>query len=842
MGENAQNNKILDVKSYYSTLDLCPFPILILDQNLTVLEANQAVIELFSFSDKASFYAGILRRINESIPAHQDDGVPSVPFAQRLQVAKETGEERFLTKVIIEGKLQYLDIVIKIIPYDETTDAFAFYVFNLTETILQKNELERRDELLSKVNEATAMLISEDGSDQISDRVQEVLGRLSQAIDVDLAYFWRNHDESGIRFAKQLARWSKPGFPAVPLVDIPIAKVFAPVFTTGPDHSIGIINTRFKDIPRDTVDEKATQGMQSLLAVSIDIAGKFWGFITFEDYSQERLFTKDEEHIISNASVLVANAIERANLMDQLIESNENALAASLAKSDFLANMSHEMRTPMNAITGMTMIAKNAADIERKDYCLDRINEASTHLLGVINDILDMSKIEAGKLELSLVEFSFETMLKRIVAVNKFKIDDKNIQFTVHIDRNLPKHFIGDDQRLSQVITNLISNAMKFTPEFGRIHLDVLFVEEVDGVCTIAVSVSDTGIGISERERDRLFSSFEQAETGTQRKYGGTGLGLAISKRIVELMHGEIWVDSVLGVGSTFTFNVQLGVVRVKKENLVSREVNWDNIRVMVVDDEDYVRTYFQEISEILGFHCTVCDSGAHALEQIGDSNHYDIYFVDCKMPAMNGIQLAGKIIERETDANGILQSYIVMISSLDWSEIQEDAKRIGVNRFMSKPIFPSTVADTINEVIGVEAQMEEDLQQVDNDFEGKHILVAEDVDINREIVAALLEESKVMIDFAVNGLEALRQFKANPARYDLIFMDVQMPEMDGYEATHMIRSLDIPKAKNIPIIAMTANVFKEDIARALASGMNAHIGKPINYNELFTHMRLYLS
>jgi signal transduction histidine kinase/CheY-like chemotaxis protein len=381
----------------------------------------------------------------------------------------------------------------------------------------------------------------------------------------------------------------------------------------------------------------------------------------------------------------------------------KKAEAASRIKSNFLSAMSHEMRTPMNAIIGMTDIAKFTDDPQKKDYALDRIEEASVHLLGVINDILDMSKIEANKLELSYVEFSFHQMLQKVQTVIDPRVDEKNQIFTVTVDPNIPDTLFSDDQRLAQVIINLLSNAVKFTDENGRISLEAVLLDDEEGVYEIQITVSDTGIGLDEDQIGRLFLSFEQAESGTARKYGGTGLGLAISKSIVSLLGGEIRVKSTPGEGSQFYFS-------------------------------------FKALA------------GAD--------------------------KVAYHVIEPAFDADA--------------------------------PLPPPEVS-----------------------LEGKRILLAEDVEINQEIVLALLEPAGIRLECAGNGEEVLEMFRASPQSYDMILMDCMMPVMDGYEATQRIRALDDPYAQQIPIVAMTANVFQEDIDRCLAVGMNDHIGKPINHTKL---------
>jgi signal transduction histidine kinase len=399
-------------------------------------------------------------------------------------------------------------------------------------------------------------------------------------------------------------------------------------------------------------------------------------------------------------------------------EGLRHAEEASRAKGDFLSNMSHEIRTPMNAIIGMTTIGQRSSDIAVKDRCLSQIHDASNHLLGIINDILDMSKIEANKLTLAEVPFDIRRTIGMVTNVISFRAADVSQSIDVSIDERLPALIIGDDQRLAQVITNLLSNAIKFSPEGSSISLGAQLLEKDDEFCTLQVDVIDTGIGISEEQMSRLFRSFEQAESGTARTYGGTGLGLAISKRIVEAMGGRIWATSKLGEGSTFSFTIHL---RVAPENM------------------------------------------------------------------------------------------------MDMADKQEAA----------------ALADT-------QSQKAERVEE-DVDFSAYRVLLVEDVEVNRTIVNALLEPTDVGIDEAKNGLEALELFTANPERYDLILMDVQMPEMDGYTATRLIRALDASRARTIPIVAMTANVFREDVEKALEAGMDAHIGKPLDLAELLSLMKAYL-
>ena len=521
----------------------------------------------------------------------------------------------------------------------------------------------------------------------------------------------------------------------------------------------------------------------------------------------------------------------------ELEEQTAAAQKASMAKSDFLSNMSHEMRTPMNAIIGMTAIAKSADELARKDYCLKKIEDASTHLLSVINDILDMSKIEANKFELSIEKFNFERVLQKVANVIVFRVDEKHQNFTVHIDKNIPLHLIGDDQRITQVITNLMSNAVKFTPEGGNIRLNACLLEENDNICTIKVEVTDSGIGISPEQQVRLFTSFVQADSSTNRKFGGTGLGLAISKHIIEMMNGKIWIQSELGKGSTFAFTIKAERVAEVGGGLLEQGVNWANMSVLVVDDAVETREYFADIMQRFGSGCDVAASGEEACELIDKHGPYNLYFVDWRMQGMDGIELARRI-----NSSGVSKSVVIMISASEWDEIEDDARGAGISRFLSKPLFPSSIADCINECLGSDSSIRGNNEiNYKGIFKGHRIIIAEDVEVNREIVLALLEPTELTVDLAENGMVAFELFSKTPDIYDMIFMDVQMPIMDGYEATKKIRALEMPKAQGIPIVAMTANVFREDVERCIACGMNDHLGKPINYDKMISKLCAYL-
>ena len=531
---------------------------------------------------------------------------------------------------------------------------------------------------------------------------------------------------------------------------------------------------------------------------------------------------------------MLARTIRESN--EQLLAVLDKAKEASVAKSNFLSNMSHEIRTPMNAIIGMTSIAKATDDLEQKNNALGKIEGASIHLLGVINDVLDVSKIESGKFELAPTEFNFEKMLVRIINVNTLRVDEKKQWLSVYVDRNIPQFMIGDDQHLAQVITNLLGNAIKFTPDEGSIKIHTYLLGEENGICEIKISIEDSGIGISPKQQAKLFQSFQQAESSTSRKFGGTGLGLAISKSIVELMGGTIWIESELGNGATFSFTVKM---KRSEKKLAQKEIEWQSLRILAVDDDPNILQDFRGIVQKFGAQCDTALNGTEALALIDQNDDYNLYFVDWRMPDMNGIELTAKLKKK---INQRSDSFVVMVSAADFGTIAKDAKQAGVDKFLQKPLFPSTVSDIVSDLLGYTQQQAGDPgDSIEGMFKGHCILLAEDVEINREIVLALLAPTGLEIHCAENGEEAVRMFVQAHEKYELIFMDMQMPGMDGLEATRQIRAQNIPKAKDIPIIAMTANVFKEDIEKCLAAGMNSHIGKPLVFENVLTVLRAYL-
>jgi CheY-like chemotaxis protein/two-component sensor histidine kinase len=495
----------------------------------------------------------------------------------------------------------------------------------------------------------------------------------------------------------------------------------------------------------------------------------------------------------------------------------------------------------MNAIIGMTAIGKTSADVDHAHYALGKIDDASTHLLGIINDILDMSKIESGELELSLMQFNFHKMFHRVFDIISFRVDEKGQEFSLFIDEAIPTVLIGDDQRLAQVMTNLLGNAVKFTPDGGTIGLNARLLGEEDDIFTVQIEVVDNGIGIKPDQQSQLFQPFKQVDSDTSRIYGGTGLGLSISKRLVEMMDGTIWVESEPERGTTFFFTVKMKRGSSQEYDPHNHDVSWKGIRVLVLAEDRHILTSMRDIVERYEAQCDTVSHGKGAMDRVRLCP-YDIIFVDWKISDIDAMELVREVRKLHPEYESKI---FIMLSSEEYYKIDKSAEETGVSGFLPKPLFPSAIVDVINGIHKADwDSLNKTVENMVVDYTGKCVLIAEDVDINREIIMTLLEPTKLDIECAENGAIAVSMFSVAPEKYDIIFMDVQMPEMDGYEATRQIRAMSaegVSKASEVPIIAMTANVFREDIERCLEAGMNEHIGKPLDIDKVLELIKKYI-
>jgi len=693
-------------------LDAAPVGFTIIDENLNIIDANNAILEIFKCSKK--YYT---EHFFELIPEYQPNGDKSSEKITEIIKRTINGEN-------IKTEWTHRTSLGEIIPFEVTLTRTKYkdnfvalcYQYDLRNIKLMTDELQNKSELL-KIRLEQQELISEISrrfvsSDDIKFLIREAIAKLGHYYKVSSVIIYNLEYKNGeasveCQWTSKLKDPRRKNLNTRELIKNSFPERLYDCVTL-PILSCTDTRTSSDDVFRDMLAE----GVYAFICAPLYVEGMLWGFLAVEQKNSPRVWTDNEKGFVATTASTIAGAIMLDIYNTKLKDAVTEVTAASKAKSEFLSNMSHEMRTPMNAIINMTIIAKNSYDIERKNYALEKIGDASTHLLGVINDILDMSKIEANKFELVPVEFDFEKMIGQVVNVINFRVEEKHQTFLVNIDNKIPKILIGDDQRISQVMANLLSNAVKFTPENGIISLNTKLIKEDDDTCTLQISVTDTGIGISIEHQKNLFQSFQQAESSTARNYGGTGLGLSISKSFVHMMGGKIWVDSEQGKGSTFAFTIE-----VKRGK----------------------------------------DNGEEEKTEISQTNDFE-------------------------------------------------------------------------------------------NFKDRKILLAEDMEINREIVMMLLEPANLKIDCAVNGVQAVEMFTEDPQKYDLILMDVHMPGMDGYEATRQIRVHEeelrskLLSYKKIPIIAMTANVFKEDIDNCMKAGMDDHIGKPLDFEIVMKKLRNFIT
>ncbi|MBR1663864.1 MAG: response regulator, partial [Ruminococcus sp.] len=507
---------------------------------------------------------------------------------------------------------------------------------------------------------------------------------------------------------------------------------------------------------------------------------------------------------------------------------------ASKAKTSFLSSMSHEIRTPMNAIIGLNAIALNAPELTDKtrDY-LEKIGSSANHLLSLINDILDMSRIESGKTVLKNEDFSFSKLLEQINTIFGAQCADKGLDYNCRIIGSVDAHYIGDNMKLRQVLINILGNAVKFTPEGGSVALTVERTAHFDSRSTLRLTISDTGIGMSSEYLPKLFETFSQEDSSATNRYGSSGLGMAITKNIVEIMNGNIEVQSEKGKGTTFIVTVTLMDSAYSESDPEDHDMNLGELSVLVIDDDPVACEHAKLVLGKAGIACETVLSGKEAIELVrlrqARQQPFDLLLIDLKMPGMDGIETAREI--RSVVGH---ETAIIIITAYKWDDVLEEAETAGVDSFIAKPLFADNVIEEFRSAYrkknpaGRKAGHKAELK-------GRNILLAEDVPINAEIVKMVLAMREINVDHAENGKTALEKFSASEVgHYDAVLMDVRMPEMDGLEAAAKIRALERADAKTIPIIAMTANAFDEDVQRSLQVGMNAHLSKPVEPEHLY--------
>jgi len=556
--------------------------------------------------------------------------------------------------------------------------------------------------------------------------------------------------------------------------------------------------------------------------------------------------------LLYNAAGQVAGAIEslrditqRKQMEEELIVAKQAADEANKAKGNFLANMSHEIRTPMNAVIGMTHLAlKTELTSKQRDY-LTKIQSSANSLLGIINDILDFSKIEAGKLDMESIDFNLDEVLDNLANLVTVKAQEKkDLEVLFATAQDVPRFLLGDPLRLGQILINLANNAIKFT-EHGEIVVSTELLKRDEERVSLKFTVSDTGIGLTPEQAGRLFQSFSQADTSTTRKFGGTGLGLAISRRLVEMMGGEIWVESQPGQGSTFSFTATFGLGKQKAKRRFATSPEMRGMKVLVVDDNPTSREIFQDMLESFSFDVTLAASGKEGLvelEKAPEETPIELVILDWKMPGMDGIE-AARLIKQHSFLKHI--PAVIMATAYGREDVMRKAEQLGLDGFLLKPVSPSVLFDAIMQAFGKEiseasrrVRAKEQESEILQNIRGARILLVEDNEINQQVAKEILEGVGLNVTLAGNGQEAVDAVQKE--NYDVVLMDVQMPLMDGYTATREIRNLK-SEIRNVPIIAMTAHAMAGDEEKSLSAGMNGHVTKPIDPDQLFAALQKWI-
>ena len=615
-----------------------------------------------------------------------------------------------------------------------------------------------------------------------------------------------------------------------------------------PDGRIGVV-LGFRDVDEDVRDWQALQQQlqaQQLLRERQDklitaLSSDYWSVylkeervIAFrymvsrngkETYEMTKIagvrHPEDrDDHIVHAVGLCFTDVDAETRKNMETAQTLNDALAtaeqANRAKTAFLSSMSHEIRTPMNAIIGLDNIALNNPDLSPKTReSLEKISASAHHLLSIINDILDMSRIESGRMMIRQEEFYFTQTLEQVNTMISGQCRDKGLNYECRIIGNVNDYYIGDDMKLRQVLINILGNAVKFTPAGGKVRFIVQNVARFEGNSTLRFIISDTGIGMSKEYLPKIFDAFSQEDSSSTNKYGSTGLGMSITKSLVKLMNGNIEVESEKGRGTTFTVTVTLADSSRKAEEKETEHLQPQDMRVLVIDDDPVACEHAKVVMGQVGINCETALSGREGVEMVrvrrARREPYNLILVDWKMPEMDGVETTRQIRSIIGE-----DATIIILTSYNWYDIADEAAHAGVDTFVPKPLFAATVLDEFR-----------------NALQKKRAVI---VAVNAEIMVMVLQMREIEADVAENGKIAVDKFAGHePGYYDAILMDMRMPEMDGLEATHVIRGMDREDAKTIPIIALTANAFDEDVQRSLQAGLNAHLSKPVEADALFS-------